>query len=83
MIADFTYHERTINRMCAVGQTLRTHALWSAQHVNSEPWEAATPLQRNMALDMIRASGDNYTQAWCAWQEHYHNCKTCQEALKP
>jgi hypothetical protein len=71
--------------MCAVGQTLRAQANLQAVRIRSAAWvrEGVTQLDRANMLQMARdASGAEFDHAWCAWQEHYHNCLICQEAMK-
>lgn len=77
------YHEVTLSKMCAVGQSLRMQALSNAGRINNMAWNRATATDRS---EMIRgakdACGDAYALAWEEWQAHYSKCKTCQAALK-
>ena len=71
--------------LCPIGQQLRYRANFQATCIRSDAWirEGVTPLERSNMLEMAHlADGDNFVSAFTAWQEHYHNCPTCQAALK-
>jgi len=79
------YHEATLSRMCAEGQTLRAQALLQARRIESAAWvrDGITPADRANMLQVARdASGPAYQDAFYEWQQHYARCETCQEALR-
>lgn len=79
------YHQITLSRMCAVGQTLRAQALLQATRIKSAAWvrDGITPADRaNMLQDAREASSPAYQDAFYEWQQHYARCETCQEALR-
>jgi len=85
MIADTDYHQRTMRRMCAVGQVLRYSANYQSVCIRSAAWmrEGVTALERSNMLEMAQQASDpGYSESWAAWQEHYAGCAVCQEALR-
>lgn len=79
------YHEVTVSQMCAVGQSLRMRALNTSTRVRHDAWNrrGVAPADRQRMLDDARqASGPAYEEAYREWLTHYHNCRTCQEALR-
>lgn len=72
--------------LCAIGAQLRYRANFQAYRIRSDAWlrEGVTPLARSNMLEAAReASAPGYSEAFAAWQEHYHDCPICQAALRP
>lgn len=76
--------EITNTKMCAIGQRLRYQAVFANPYIQHGQWNAlidTTPLAcANMTKEAHKL---NDASAFAAWQEHYHSCPTCQEALRP